>query len=234
MDKPSKKMNKIVAFQVCDNNFKEILDVTYPVNRDYFKKYNIDFVLHNESSDSIIPESITGEKRGYWKKMFILDSLFDINSDADWFLFIDADAVFLRSDFDLRLFIDLSEIHKEFIVCETNQGYSDKFWNVNTGVFFWKNTPYMRSILHEILKVCRDTNASLEKSVFGSCEQPVVQNFLYHNYMGFSDKASIFPSHSFNHDGSFIYHACNFSTLDMNPKDAIMNKAKLLKSILQK
>jgi hypothetical protein len=126
-------------------------------------------------------------------------------------------------DFDLNIFPNLIPNHKEFIVCDTDQNYSDKFWNVNTGVFFCKNTSYMLEIITDIV------NIAIENDFF--VEQPIFQQMLYLNYKKLSDKTAIFPSTAFNHEGKFLYHACNFSTLDMDFKKAIEEKTKFLKNI---
>lgn len=221
-------MNKITAYTLFDENFKSIADVTIPNNKKYFELYNIKFHVYNENLDKLIPSNITGKYRKYWIKIFILKELLR-TEDSDWIFFIDTDAAVIDHTIPLELFINLSKPNKEFIVCETDQFFHSKYWNVNTGVFFVKNSEYMKSIVNFLIKVIEDNTC--ENSL--NCEQPLIQEMLKLNISDFSNRASVFPSHAFNHDGNFIYHPCIFSTLDMKFEDAVAEKHKLLSTKIQ-
>jgi len=218
-------MNKynIIAFSVFDENFKIMQDFVETRNKNYFNQKNIQYLSFSENLKKYSSEKMSDKHQKYWTKIFILKDLLEQKSNADWFFLMDSDVVVVDMDFDLNIFPNLIPNHKEFIVCDTDQNYSDKFWNVNTGVFFCKNTSYMLEIITDIV------NIAIENDFF--VEQPIFQQMLYLNYKKLSDKTAIFPSTAFNHEGKFLYHACNFSTLDMDFKKAIEEKTKFLKNI---
>lgn len=219
-----KKYN-ITAFSTFDENFKKIQEIVEPANKNYFKKYNVNYLSFTESLNKFSSEKMSDKNKKYWTKIFILKNLLETDSVTDWFLLLDSDVVILNDTLDVNFFPNLVEENKEFLVCETNQDYRSKFWNVNTGVFFCKNSLYMKEIINDILSYAIDNDFFVE--------QPIFQEMLAKNYKQLSDKTAIFPSHAFNHEGSFIYHACNFSTLDMDFETAIIQKAEFLKKLSQ-
>jgi hypothetical protein len=80
----------------------------------------------------------------------------------------------------------------------------------------------MKEIIRDII------NIAIQNDFF--VEQPIFQQMLSQNYKGLSDKTAIFPSHAFNHEGIFTYHACNFSSLEMDFETAIQKKADFLEN----
>lgn len=219
-----KKYN-ITAFSSFDENFKIIQEIVEPINKKYFEKYEIKYLSFCENLNNFSSEKMSNKNKKYWTKIFILKNLLETDVGADWFFLLDSDVVVLNDKLDLNFFPNLVEQNKEFLVCETNQEYKTKFWNVNTGVFFCKNSSYMKGIINDILSYAIDNDFFVE--------QPIFQNMLLNNYKQLSDKTAIFPSHAFNHEGLFIHHACNFSTLDMDFNTAIQKKAEFLKKISQ-
>jgi hypothetical protein len=217
--------HKITAFSSFDKNFEKIQKIVEPKNKKYFKSKNIEYIIFSKELEKFSSEKMSPKNKRYWTKIFILEHLLNSKSDTDWFFLLDSDAVVLDDKINLNIFPNLAEKNKEFLVCETNQAYDSKFWNVNTGVFFCKNSPYMKEIISDIIIFATENDFFVE--------QPIFQQMLAQNYKGLSDRTAIFPSHAFNHEGCFIYHACNFSTLNMNFEDAIENKAKFLKNIIK-
>lgn len=216
---------KITAFSTFDENFRSIQEIVEPNNKKYFDFHNIKYLSFCEGLDKYSSIKMSEKNKKYWTKIFILKSLLETDKQSEWFFMLDSDAVILEDKIDLNIFPNLVESRKEFLVCETNQAYDSKFWNVNTGVFFCKNTRYMKEIISEIVDI------AIQNDFF--VEQPIFQKMLLQNYKGISDKTAIFPSHAFNHEGIFIYHACNFSTLEMDFETAIRKKANFLRSILK-
>lgn len=213
---------KITAFSTFDKNFMAIQKIVEPQNKKYFKQHNINYLSFCDNLEKYSSNRMSEKNKKYWTKMFILKELLDSDKQSEWFFLMDSDAVILEEKIDLNIFPNLAEKNKEFLVCETNQSYNSKFWNVNTGVFFCKNSEYMKEIIDDII------NIAIENDFF--VEQPIFQQMLAQNYKELSDKTAIFPSHSFNHEGLFVYHACNFSTLEMDFKTAIEKKASFIQS----
>ena len=218
------KKFKIQAFSIFDENFKPIQKIVEPNNKKYFAQYNIDYISFDKDLEKFYCNSISKQHQKYWSKIFALKSLLDAQLNFDWFFLIDSDALIIDHEIDLNIFPNLVPQDKELLICEVNGHFTSKFWNVNTGVFFCKNSDYMKYIIEAII------NIAIEQNFFN--EQPIFQNILAKNYYGLADKTAIFPSYAFNHEGSFIYHACAFSTLDMDFSEAIKGKAEFLKSIL--
>jgi len=215
---------KITAFSTFDKNFKAIQEIVEPKNKKYFELYNINYLSFCENLERYSSNKMSEKNKKYWTKMFILKELLDSDKQTEWFFLMDSDAVVLEEKINLNIFPNLAQRDKQFLVCETNQAYDSKFWNVNTGVFFCKNSEYTRKIIGDII------NIAIENDFF--VEQPIFQQMLAQNYKGLSDNTAIFPSHAFNHEGLFVYHACNFSTLEMDFKTAIEKKADFLSNII--
>lgn len=215
----------ITAFSTFDENFKAIQEIVEPKNKKYFDLYNIKYLSFCENLEKYSSKEMSEKNKKYWTKIFILKELLNSDKESDWFFLLDSDAVILEDKIDLNIFPNLAESSKEFLVCETNQAYNSKFWNVNTGVFFCKNSEYMKGIIHQIVHI------AIQNDFF--VEQPIFQQMLAQNYKGLSDKTAIFPSHAFNHEGIFIYHACNFSTLEMDFETAIQKKANFLNNLVK-
>lgn len=213
----------ITAFSVFDENFQVMKGFVEERNKQYFHQKNVKYLSFSENLDKYSSEKMSEKNQKYWTKIFILKELLERKSNEDWFFLMDSDVVVVDMDFDLNIFPNLIPNYKEFIVCDTDQHYSHKYWNVNTGIFFCKNSEYMLEIITDLV------NAAIERDFF--VEQPLFQQMLFSNYKRLSDKTAIFPSTSFNHEGKFFYHACNFSTLDMDFKTAINEKTKFLKNI---
>lgn len=222
-------MNKITAYTLFDENFKSIADIVIPNNKKYFDSHKIQFNVYDKNLDEFVPSKIVGRYKKYWIKIFILKQLLE-KADSEWIFFIDTDAAIIDHSIPLQLFINLSKPTKEFIACETDGDFDCKYWNINTGVFFIKNSEYTKSIINFFIKVLEQNGC--ESNTF-SCEQPLIQEMLRENIFDFSKKASIFPSNSFNHDGNFIYHPCIHSTLDMDFQSAIIKKEKILSEKLK-
>ena len=211
---------KITAFSIFDKNFRAIQKIVEPKNKKYCESHGINYLSFCENLENYSSSKMSEKNKKYWTKMFILRDLLESDKESDWFFLLDSDAVILEDKINLNIFPNLAEPTKEFLVCETNQAYNSKFWNVNTGVFFCKNSAYMKEIIGDIV------NIAIQNDFF--VEQPIFQQMLSQNYKGLSDRTAIFPSHAFNHEGSFVYHACNFSTLEMDFETAIQKKADFL------
>jgi hypothetical protein len=218
------KNYKITSFSTFDKNFRSIQNIVEPKNKKYFQLHGINYLSFCENLEKYSSSKMSEKNKKYWTKIFILKDLLNTDRESDWFFLLDSDAVILEEKIDLNIFPNLAEPSKHLLVCETNQVYSSKFWNVNTGVFFCKNSEYMKEIINDII------NIAIENDFF--VEQPIFQQMLAQNYKGLSDKTAIFPSHAFNHEGVFLYHACNFSTLEMDFETAISRKADFLKKII--
>jgi hypothetical protein len=217
---------KITAFSVFDKNFAPMREFVEERNKQYFSSKGISYLSFSKDLNKFSSERMSEKNQKYWTKIFILKNLLEQNTDQDWFFLMDSDVVVVDQEFDLNIFPNLVPSYKEFLVCDTDQTYSSKFWNVNTGVFFCKNSEYMLDIISDIISI------AIEKDFF--VEQPIFQEMLSCNYKNLSSKTAVFPSTSFNHEGKFIYHACNFSTLDMDFKKAIEEKTKFLRELCLK
>jgi hypothetical protein len=211
---------KITAFSVFDENFRAIQGIVETKNKKYFDTHGINYISFCDDLDKYSSSRMSEKNKKYWTKIFILKNLLESDKQSEWFFLLDSDAVILEDKISLNIFPNLAHPEKEFLACETNQAYNSKFWNINTGALFCRNTKYMKEIIEDIV------NIAIQNDFFN--EQPIFQQMLSQNYKGLSDKTAIFPSHAFNHEGVFVYHACNFSTLDTDFKTAIQKKADFL------
>jgi len=210
---------RIKVIQHSDDRFMNALNLTKPKNIEYCKKYNLDY---QDYIGDFVPKSITNERRAYWNKPFILKSIIE-NEKYDWIFYLDADAVILNHDINLKNFIEMSDKNAEFIVCYVNQKPQDRYWNFNFGVFFIKSSEYMLDIINSSIEACEINDGSID-------DQPIFQAMLRENYKKFAEKTSTFPSHSFNDHGSFIYHALG---LTENNTGNEKSKLEQLKDIIK-
>jgi hypothetical protein len=211
---------RIKVIQHSDDRFLNALNITKPKNIEYCKKYNYDY---QDYIGDFVPKDITSERRVYWNKPYILKSIIE-NEDYDWIFYLDADAVFVDFDLDLKRFINFSDIGTEFIVCYVNQQPECRYFNFNFGVFFCKSSNYMNSIMEELIRICEVNNGAID-------DQPIFHQLLRTNYKNVAQKTAIFPSIAFNHHGSFIYHAVGLDGVNNTGNE--ISKLDQLKQIIK-
>ena len=187
---------RIKVIQHSDDKFINALNLTKPKNIEYCKKYNLEY---QDYIGDFVPTNITNERRVYWNKPYIIKNIIE-KENYDWIFYLDADAVFVDFDLDIRKFINFSDEESEFMVCYVNQQPENRYYNFNFGVFFCKSSDYMKSIMNELIRICEYNNGAID-------DQPIFHNLLRVNYKNIAKKTSIFPSLAFNHHGKFIYHA---------------------------
>ena len=209
----------ITVIQHSDEKYLPVLNCVKDNNLEYCQKHNFKY---DTPIGDCVPKDVTEKNRVYWNKFFYLKSLLEKDDDYEnWYFLLDCDATFTDHNIDLRIFPYLSPPDRDFIACNVYvNDMSWISWNINAGILFIKNSPYMRRWLTQILDICKQTNGA-------HIDQPVIQQMLRENYMGLADKTSFFPSTAFNsEEGNFIYHACGPTTCHF--ENAIEQKVKIL------
>ena len=183
--------------------------------------------MFNGGFDELISDNHSGLLRNYWTKIFLLYNLMNSRNDIEWFVSLDADIVFCDFNLDIRQIINMSDKHKEFLVCCLDSSSEDNYWNINCGSMIIKNTNYMKSVIENILKIGHDL-------YFQTYEQVVLQNVLRKNMWNIREKTEIFPNRAFNHgdENTFLYHPCGQSTSNQNFSDAIDYKTEELNKVI--
>jgi hypothetical protein len=219
---------KILAFSHFDKNFEGIKDIVVPHNLEYYKKYNVEFMLFNGGYDELISNDNNGPLRNYWTKLFLLYNLLINRKDIDWFFMLDGDAIFCDFNVNLETIIRMTDTQKDFIACCLDSSAEDNYWNINTGALFFRNTQWMKETIEQILAIGQNMN-------FMAYEQVVLQNILRKNIMNTRGKIEIFPSRAFNHgdENCFIYHPCGISTSNQDQSVAIKHKEEELKRVIE-
>jgi hypothetical protein len=219
----------IVAFTTFDSNFSNIQSIVEPNNKQYFEKYNVDYRGLVGDFDSLVNSTlisdtskITGKARNYWTKIFLTYGLLT-QYNYDWVFMLDADCLIRDHNLDIRTIIKMAAPNKQFLICHIDDPLTN-YWNINIGTFFVKKTPDMISLFEKLMEIAFEENCE-------HYEQSVVQSLLRHN-ADFRKMTEIFPSHTFNHGGEFIFHACDSTSTGENFKQSILNKEQTLLSKL--
>jgi hypothetical protein len=215
--------NKILAFSNYDENFAVINDITYPHNKKYFDKHNIEYSVFNNNID-IINTLTPHVTKCYYIKWILLQKLLETRNDINYFFAIDTDIIICDFNIDLRIFTKLSS--KDILLCSVEDCSPDMFWNVNAGSMIVKNNDRVKSFISSYLDFAKSHDYNI-------IDQPLLQNFIYKK-PEYRFLFSIFPSCAFNHGGlnSFLYHDCNISTSNKPLKECIEKKSYNLKTAI--
>ena len=207
-------LSKFLAFTCWDKSFKDIFDLTHPINKEYFQKHDIEYLNFNNEQDIHL---------GYYQKFFKVKSLMQERKDIDYFYMMDSDIVICDQSIDIRLFTKLSS--KNILICSAGECYEDMFWNVNTGSIVFKRSDKTLNFLDLYISIARQNDFKIN-------DQVVFQAMLRKKMIKDID---IFPSDSFNHGGKnyFLFHACKSSTTNQSFDQALKQKIKLIEEVIE-
>ena len=114
--------------------------ISEKINRDYCQKHNIDYF--SETSADTIFNASNGRALQWYKILFVQEQL--RNSDHDYIIYLDADAVIVKPEKDIRDII--SEYPDSDLIIARDFGPD----LVNTGVMIFKNTPWSIDFLERV------------------------------------------------------------------------------------
>jgi hypothetical protein len=219
---------RLLAITNFDENFLSIKNIVEPNNIQYFKKHNIEYISYYGDFDSIVKidsgETVcVGKERNYWTKMILVHETL-LNNDHDWIIMIDADCLMCDHTVDLRTIIKMAAPDKELLFCHIGDPLTN-YWNINNGVFFVKNTQTTKDLFKDLISFAFNDQFNID-------DQSVVQRMLKDDIDGIRKITEIFPSHTFNHGGNIIFHACGINSHHGDFKMALLEKERVLKSVL--
>jgi len=209
---------KLVCISNYEDNFKNIYNIVYPNNKVYFDKYGVDYKVIKTPNNEMVSKK-------YWEKIFLVQHLLE-EKTYDWIFLLDIDAVVIDHSIDIKSIIHMSRKSADILICHTNCDPRERYWNINIGSVFFKTSAYSLDIVNEMIRQAKMTD-------FTSYEQPVLQGMLKYNHNDILNHTEIFPAEAFNHEGRFIYHACNISSTHGNILDQIKLKEEALRNIIK-
>ena len=214
------KKNKIALTTMYTDNIRTYGEISTKNKEWYSKIYNIDLI--------VIKERMSTRHPAWDKIQCVLNAM---NSDYDYIIWMDTDAIFLTDKYDFNTIINIYP-DKNFIVCKDpcspretidiscDYNMLDNLRIINTGVFIIKNNDEMRELLKKVWNTKTNTNKGLYNSdkviLIENClhnwdDWPYEQGALTVNFAGRKDIV-ILPEKAFNtithntHDKSFVLH----------------------------
>jgi hypothetical protein len=209
---------KVICVSNYEDDFTNIYNIVYPHNKVYFDRHEIDYRVVKTSSNETM-------QKKYWEKIFLIKQCLE-EKTHDWIFLLDIDAIIIDQNIDIRNIINMSRGKADMLLCHTNCDPRERYWNINIGSVIFKNSSYSLGIINEMIQQGKNTE-------FLSYEQPILQRMLKYNHNNILEHAEIFPAEAFNHEGKFIYHACNISSTNGNLKDQIKLKEEALRNIIK-
>lgn len=215
----------ILAFSNYDDNFVDIHNITYPHNKKYFDKHDIEYKVFNKRYLQVLKTDTYHITKSYYVKWFLLDHLLQTRYDVDYFFAIDTDIIMCDFDIDLRIFTKLS--NKDILLCSVENCASNMFWNVNAGSIIFKNSDNTRNFVTRYLNLAKTTDYNI-------VDQSILQQILTQKDNARSIVA-VFPSCCFNHGGvdSFMYHDCSLSTSNRPLEECVKSKCHNLSNAIR-
>ena len=131
---------KIALLTVFDENYREIADRTLPSMRRYADIFGLEFLTMPPKAEGRPP---------LWGKIKCIREV--LQSGFDYCLFVDADAIFVRFDEDIRNHITPG---RDLSLCwhgpDNSESYGVIQGHFNTGVMLWRNCTWSIDFLDEI------------------------------------------------------------------------------------
>ena len=178
--------NNVIVQSVC-NNYDDLINITSPRAKEYASKIGFEYKLDiNEFNHGRAPA---------WNKIFSIDRL--LRENYEWIFFLDGDALITNYDYNI---LDYVKPNKTIFFC--NDGVGDELYNVNTGAFLLKNTPFVRNFITNIKE-----NESFEHWYnTRNWEQNAIHEEIDTYYEKYCSEMFIYDSNEFNHNGKWVYH----------------------------
>lgn len=193
---------KIVVCQFWTKNLS-YRNFTYEINKSYCDEKG--YIYHIEDDDEKIMKSLDGRSHTWYKPILIRD-VFD-KYNADYVLFLDADAIICDNSYLIENFIDF----KYNIICTEDYGPS----KINAGVFIMRNTQWTKKFLSEWWSICDKFEYSRYKT--GLWHDQTCFGLLLDNNLDYQENVKIINNSVLNgrvfrdeHNKNFIFHAFSF------------------------
>lgn len=206
--------SKIVVISVYNKTYEEIYHLTYPHNKKYFDKYNIDYApVYIDCEDDVA--------QNCFKKFDIIHKLMQSNDDIDYIYSMDIDIVVCNFNMDIRNIIRFTK--KDLLFCSVLECSPDMYWNINAGSIILKNSHHGKSLMNRYMSIAKDYNFSINDQVLWQS--------LLRNDSTFRNHSAIFPANTFNAGGAdfFMHHELSASSTRMHPKEACAKKIEILR-----
>ena len=132
-------MKKLLICQFYTPNL-EYAVMTEEINRSYCQKFDIDYFVEK---DKQLIDEVRYDRSYCWFKIQMITKILK-QKEYEYVMFVDADAIFVRNDFDIKELIDKYK--------ESDLIISEDFGPdiVNTGVMIFKNTDWSIEFLEKI------------------------------------------------------------------------------------
>lgn len=132
-------MKKLLVCQFYTSNLKYAIQ-SEEINKKYCQKFNIDYI--SQTNDDIIKQDKDGRAFCWYKIIFLLQLL--KQKQYEYIMFIDADAVFVRDDYNI---LNIIEENQNFdFICSNDFGPDI----INSGVLIFKNTDWSIDFLERV------------------------------------------------------------------------------------
>lgn len=172
------------------------------INRAYCEKYNIDYF--SETDKTKILQGCKNRAVQWYKIKFLKEQI--SKTDSDYVIFMDADAVFVNLEKDVRAIISLYS-EKELIISED---FGPDI--VNTGVMIFKNTSWSIDFLDRVWEAGDKVSRGKYRTEIWH-EQTIVSAFIHINKNDKDKTVILFPSQDdsindnlLRNGHTFIYH----------------------------
>jgi len=128
---------KIALLTICDESFAEISLRTLPSMQRYAGRFGLDFLSMPRETNS---------RPASWSKITCIRKV--LQSDFDYCFYVDADALFVRFDEDIRKHLNAK---KDLYLCSHNPNNSEAYAPIqehfNAGVMVWSRTEWSINFL---------------------------------------------------------------------------------------
>ena len=220
---------KLTVCMFYDDNLKIYADYSRKINKIYCKKYGYKFIYSSDKKlDNMTPH--------YERYKLLLDNI----DDCDWIMWIDSDAYFYEDSPPLDYLI--YNYHNDKNEYESILSYSKlnilsenyKSYDINNGVFLFKNCENSKKILNRILN-SNDIKEVAEK-LHVIYDQAIFRYLYDNNYSNFKDKSCLLKygilQHFFDFElNRFIRNKPYIHHLAMNNED---KRKKIIKNYYYK
>lgn len=211
------KPNEICIFMVVTPEILDYAKHSIEINQNYAKQHGYQFYVFNQNLTPDLPIN-------FCKLQCTLDLM--KNKNYKYIIHIDADAVFIRSDYPLSNIISHYMKHlTSFIAGEDCYNYKicSKPGRMNSGVYIVKNNNLGKKIIQTWLNSVRYGKCQQYKNKFPNC-QLVFHHCVYQSYLRMFIK--IVPYNLLNgKDGLFIQHMMQHDNYERSDQfKSIINK----------
>jgi hypothetical protein len=133
---------KIALLTIFDENIRAVAERTVPTMRRYADQFDLEFIIRPPDS---------GARKATWGKILRIRDV--LRSGFDYCFYVDADAMFVRFDEDIR---DHIQADKDLYLCwhgpEETESYAPLTGHFNAGVMVWRNSAWSLNFLDELLR----------------------------------------------------------------------------------